>query len=594
MSWELVACMGSVYAVKSLIAGESIEALPDPMPLQHILDTANWHHFEPTALWHRRLAMVLREYQHYDESMEHFETALRLDETMWMARSGMARWYALRNEYEKAIELEKTNQNLIKGLLENDGNSVIEDADIEDLHDGYQAIGGWYGTLKDFSKSLEYYRKSFEYSKYEYSDAVECIRILATELGDPRQEDIIAILHSVDDEIPDKGCTRLTEIINEYKWPDGVFFKACVSAAQATGQIAWLQDAYLAAIGTARKNRKTVLTLSLGVCLGELYLATGEGEKAARLWERIIKAATIAGAAGSWEIKYCKDLVVQPFSRYCLQKALDFGKGTSEANTYVQKIEKMCKQKVKGTTDALEVITTNYSATFLGLWYRLNGQHEEAQACFQPYIKEALLILSDDDPDNDNIGYYELAHVLIAAGDEANAIAVLQILQPSRPPIQEVKEKTEPDEETPQNVTGEQKSDIAFKDEEYELNNEGRETKDGGEEPTGKRDEHQETPGNQSTSPLNAWYCDGPCSRSFPTFIDGNICRYCLADLCSDCLLIVKGKATKYPKVCNPTHDWLYVPEPIVLPPGKNQLVMGGEVVGLEDLVGRFRKEWRV
>ena len=595
--WQPEECMRSIYTIKSLIAGEPVEELPDCMPLQHILDTVDWPHFEATALLHRRLAMCLRDFQYYNEAMEHFETALKLDETMWMARSGIAKLYALRNEYEKAIELEKINEDIIKGQLEKVDNSVTEEVYIEDLHICCQSIGEWYGALKDFNKSLEYYRKSFEFPNRDYSDAVQCIWILATELGDPCHEEIISILHSMEDEIPDmgyKGCTRLTEIIGQYSMPYYDFFPACASAAQATGQLAWLQDAYLATIGAARKERKTVLALVLEVCLGELYLMTGEEEKAARLWERIIKIANLAGAAGSWEIQYCKDPVVKSFSKYCLQKALDADKRTSEANIYVRKIEKVCKQKAKATPDALEVITTNYSAIFLGLWYRLNGRNEEARACFQPYIKEALIILSDDDPDNDNLGYYDLAHVLVAAGDEGNAIAVLHMLQPFKPLIQVGEEREEPNEGTTQDTTEEQRPSINLKDKEDGTKNEGRRSKDEGEGSKDKEDEHKEDPADQSTATTNTWKCDGPCRREFTTFVNGNICRYCLADLCPDCLQIVKSNATKYPKICNPKHDWLRVPEPTVLPPEKNQLVIEGEFVRLEDFVSRLHKEWRV
>jgi hypothetical protein len=40
------------------------------------------------------------------------------------------------------------------------------------------------------------------------------------------------------------------------------------------------------------------------------------------------------------------------------------------------------------------------------------SEMEEARSYFQPWIRQSLMILSDDDPDNDYSGYYDLSHVL--------------------------------------------------------------------------------------------------------------------------------------------------------------------------------------
>ena len=41
----------------------------------------------------------------------------------------------------------------------------------------------------------------------------------------------------------------------------------------------------------------------------------------------------------------------------------------------------------------------------LDFWYWLNGQQDESRARFEVRVKQSLQILSDDDPNNDSLGF---------------------------------------------------------------------------------------------------------------------------------------------------------------------------------------------
>ena len=45
----------------------------------------------------------------------------------------------------------------------------------------------------------------------------------------------------------------------------------------------------------------------------------------------------------------------------------------------------------------------------LGLWYHLQGNNKEAEACFKASILQGINILTDDDPENGIWGYTTLA-----------------------------------------------------------------------------------------------------------------------------------------------------------------------------------------
>ena len=603
ISWIPSPCMGSIYIITSLMRGEPVDSLPDNIPLQVILDAAEWCQFEKTSLWHRRLAMCLRDYEHYEEAMEHFETSLNMEQNMWRARGGMILLHFNRQEYDKAIELGLIQERVIQNLLDQQNNqneSDFEHVDMEDLSVAQSEIAESYGKLGDHHHSLEYYQKAFKAWNRHYGEVLECVRILGRVQEEKDHEGIISLLKSMEDEVTGEDYTRLTECISQFMWSDEDFFILCAKAAKKTNQLAWLQEAYKTAISEARKKLKPVLAITLEVCLAELYSTNGdEEEKAARLWEKIVDYAT-AGGTENWQLSYCKNLVVKRFSNFCFQKALDAGQGTLEADNHIKKLEKSCKQKTKATTDATEVITTNYSAIFLGLWYRLNGQDEEARACFQPYIKEAVMILSDDDPDNDITGYYDLAHVLLAAGDEVNAMAVFHVLKPYKKT-----NKAEVDDEEP----GQNESRATAEKPEF-TGTEGNEAKEksSGEVNQTKMEEKPNTAGkDEATSKdiiaaareafpeeefLYPWYCDGPCERQFPSYSYAYVCRYCLCDFCEDCLNVVKNDTLEI-KVCNIRHEWLYVSPPKQTV-GENEIIVGDVVMTLEDFKDSLRKEWHV
>lgn len=59
-------------------------------------------------------------------------------------------------------------------------------------------------------------------------------------------------------------------------------------------------------------------------------------------------------------------------------------------------------------------------------WSEIAEAHELAK----PHVKDALVILSDDNPSNDGQGYINLANTFIAVNDYVNALAVYHHLRP--------------------------------------------------------------------------------------------------------------------------------------------------------------------
>ncbi|KAI9763739.1 MAG: hypothetical protein M1840_009136 [Geoglossum simile] len=539
-------CCWVVYAFINLQKGTPLSEPPSGLnTAQEILDVAEWAQLEKTSMWHRGLGVVFRDLEMYDDALVHFNKSLETDDTAWLARSGIAKLHMFKTEFNQAIPLDKINEEFLQKLL------VTKPGDSRQikasLHAVQERISQCYYSLEDHKAALEYRQRAL--SNHRRCDDCICVCLdIFTE--EERYQDIVDMLKGMEDNIPGQEYSLLTESLWQNPYSDWDFFVQVVRASHETNQVPFLSDAYCSAIAAAKKELKMVAAGWLEMCLAWIsYTYNHDEERAIHIWEKIMK--TFSASKVETEMGGAKVKASICLARHWFQVAQEAEKGSLLAQKYVDKLERLTKSKVQ-TTSAF--ISTNTSSIILGLWYRLDGRLEEARACFQPHVKEALQILSDDDPENDKEGYFKLAAVFIAAGDDENSIAILQAMG--------VWENQKPEGE-----------------------GEGKEEGESDEDSDEDSDEEDEDPG--------ACSCDGPCCRSFPTYVGIAICRYCFdVGFCDACLKMLK-EGNMPLKVCSPKHEWLVIP-PLEKEIGVGQLVVDGNAVGLDDWKKELKKKWQV
>jgi len=443
--------------------------------------------------------------------------------------------------------------------------------------------------------------------------------MLADEMKNP--SGIIRLLKDLNDKAGGRK-PRLTDVIRENFWWDEAFFIKVSAAAKSVHELPWMIEAYEAAAAAARNARHSARATALDVCIAKLYLAAGyKKEKAARVWERIIKLPTNPRAMEADLIKACKGLATLRYSVYCLDNARELEHGTPEEKKWIERLEKVCKAKNKATDDAPQVITSSTSAMQLGLWYRENGYLEEANACFQPFIREALMILSDDDPENDLQGFHDLASALIAAGDDECALAFLNSLRPK--PRQEKRSRGGPsDNEEEDGASASSDRPLG------EIKDDGEDMKGGetmqdknanekfgeaGQAEHGTAVTYSETANNSVSYdelpysnlmsrlsvryPRGAyfwlWVCDSHCHREFPIFAEVNVCRMCSSEICDDCLELIRSGDERASKSCNPQHEWLHI-DASEQEVAEGQVLLGEELISFEEFKDCLRAKWKV
>lgn len=634
-SWRPHGCMLYIHTIINLLLGRIDRNFPQKVPLQYIMEAAEWAELEQTTLWHMRLAECLLENTHYDEALHHFEKALELNPTTWKAKYGIASTCAARGDYQKAI---KTIQTRL--LTEN---REVEPIDSEngtqvDRAASYSLLAKCYSRLIDSKSAVENYMKALEIDKQRHDSVYECIKILDSEkkykeiIGllkglDPNydktythiiarfaQEKDKELTHQFKDRYDSRNFTNLiTTISRDFQWEE--FFNCVLKASRETEQLPWLQDVYEKAVVATRIRSLPVIATTLKVCLAMIYMSSGgEEEKLEHLIDNVFKLLIQPRALESSTLERCEELMAQKYGSYCLQKAYSADNDSEEAR-YAGKLERFCKIKPKGTDAAPDVITTSFFAVCLGLWHHLRGREEAAREYLKPRLKEALMILSDEDPSNDHYGYHSLAKVLVAAGQIETARAVLHVSHPtSKREGDSEDEIFKAEDENDDGGAANSPTSMAINGgKEDQARPKGNKEVGGDDKPTpdkvrtGKENDAAAGTTNSSKRPQSAmdlarekypkgkwnypWGCDGPCARQFPLYINASMCRICLRDLCDDCLKLIQDGHESVRLLCSKDHNWLHI-DPPEKEVDEGEILIGDKVMKLEEFLREVREQW--
>lgn len=214
----------------------------------------------------------------------------------------------------------------------------------------------------------------------------------------------------------------------------------------------------------------------------------------------------------------------------------------------------------------------------------------EAHELVKPHVKDALVILSDDDPSNDALGYLHLANAFVAISDDVNTLAVCQSIRPmkngvavlaSDPKESDAKSAADSEEETEESDTEGQIHDAeaeADKDE-------GQDEEEGDDE-----DEDEDEDEDDDDEPDDFWACDGVCVRSFNNFDNSIICRMGCAYFCQSCYALFLEDKIPF-RVCSKAHGHIEIPA-LETRFKEGELVVDGTVMTLDDWKKSIKKSW--
>ena len=563
--WKPGVCAWSIFGYRQRIAGVQLRPLEEGLEGAHnIVESAEWAGYERNALWHRRLAIALRDNSFLDEAQSHFEIALELDSTMWRIQSGLAQIASLRQEYQKAIGFATKEIEVIQAY-------PAQEPEFRDFQLSYamQLKGDYYSELKDDVNAYIFYRQASTTNASNYKAVKNCVAYLDKR---NQHQDLIDLVKKVF-KTPNRSPYLVRSTVAEQD--DGEYMNTITQptrrAARETGELPYLVDKLREAVEFCRHNRLNKTAIQLEVYLADIYHHEHiSSDRAIQIWEHIRRMAT---GPTDYVLSIAQLHSTKMLATYYFTRARETT-GWERAQ-YVSSLEAMAKSR--GRLGESYILSD--ASMILGQWYRLNGEPEEAHACFQVHVKQALEALSDDDPDNDDYAFSKLADALLCAGDEVNASAVLQKLFG----ISEDPEKPQ-DDPPARTVSAQDQPDTNQADSAVDIvASEGL-----GDDLASSID-----PGACDDIPLDV-YCDGLCPemksmvRKDPVWF----CRFCPdIGFCEKCFTLLK--ADKLPiNQCSPQHSWMRFQATKKIIPASQMLIGEAEFVDFEEWKKGLKQKW--
>ncbi|KAI9680348.1 MAG: hypothetical protein M1829_001234 [Trizodia sp. TS-e1964] len=405
-----------------------VETALSSLAVDRFYVVAKWPQFEKKAIWHARLGKLLREGGYIDEAINSFEKAISLDDTLGLAFGGLGISHGLKRNYKEAINSVLKAQELLQ-----------DPKFWHSLVYHYRLLAEWSKELDDYDEAVNYYAKFVALDPWNYDIMYDYLDALATR---SQYKEMTEFLLKLDGEIlQPSGNPRLIEMLLWFA--DAPYFNKTIrTLARETKNFQQAESLYKRGIRAAKIRGKEGMPAALRHWLAFLYFREmNEEEKAVHLWNKVINDPEVA--TSTTEYYWIRLDAAEKLSMVYFNRALD---NQASADNYVGLIEDLTKAKVITKPDNDPKYSLRNTTLVLGAWYRLKGREQDARACFKEHVALALDILTDDDEDNDIDGWYWLASVLIAAGEDKNANAALSVLQQWEPEESDDEKSTEGEE----------------------------------------------------------------------------------------------------------------------------------------------------
>lgn len=420
------------------------------IPLDTLESLAKIEPVPKSAHYYAGLAWIMMEAEeadYTDRAIECFKKALDLLPGGWMAMEGLARCYGEnRREYETAIHW---MEDAIHNLPQNFG--------LAEVHFYLETrISDWKLQLGDDQESVGIAKTSYEASKiFVYgngtasdSSTLRSIKHYIEALYRTSQYDqITELLHDLDRRETLEPRTSLWTIflreqIEEYFAVD--LFNKLGKVAQESKDDSFQEFMRVSITKAIKLNADTIVDYRLIWLADQLaqwqYRYAPDPQESIKLWDEIVTLVDQSNENVQQSQNWFRSKAAGYLSLILFNTAknkFDAGKDTS---IEIAKIKDLAKHK----QGSKRYYRASYPAQVLSLWIReySKGGEEDWRACIRPSVKQALYLLSDEDPWNDQYAYCQLGQALFAAGDVLNgSIAYGITLKPLESHSEELKQR---------------------------------------------------------------------------------------------------------------------------------------------------------
>ncbi|OQE40038.1 hypothetical protein PENCOP_c006G06526 [Penicillium coprophilum] len=417
-SWSPAPCL---LTIRDYILLQDSGLSLDITTPEDILQIANWGQPEHDANWYGRVGQVMEIFSVYDEAIEYLQKALQIDPELWEFRSHMACLYRNIGELAKALEFHQTN---ITQLNEKEQTFEIQKI----LHREYERVADCYLDLNDKENAFSVLQKAYD----TYNRCAECARLILEHYhGAGKVDEILDFFQMMNEKSPSDGLSHLTEFMLENPEMELMIFEFGAKIIRR-GCFSLFKEAFTAAIVTARRQRKALLTATLELSLSSLLYSLGvDPEGGARICERILETYKPSQAKGN--LSHVIFTASSSLCSYYFKQCCRVDCSEAEHSRYGQLLERLVmgrplhlarhERAPKGITEYAYLPRPEARAT-LGTYYKMCGRDDDALQFFKSLLQRPLSTLGSSDDDDDRNCYLQLGGIFAAMRDVDNWVSV--------------------------------------------------------------------------------------------------------------------------------------------------------------------------
>lgn len=505
------------------------------------------------SLWYERLGNTYLHHGETDLSIKAFLNARELPECSWRICEGLADAYA-RNE-NPVLALQEMEVILAHLRGKQDRTATERDELVKNL---VKAATWQRGNSIDAINKL---REAMRLDEYDYHSHYELLDIF---IRTGQESEALQLLSEMRTRSAREGSvTQLEAMLVDFsKWNNTLEnFSVVLYPARHHDIFQTVLEIIERAIASARERKADQVLSDLLLCQG-VALAWHSSEE--NSYESALARWTEGHLLGlESNMLYSAQLAAGYVFKYYFSQIRSKQLAAHEIENYMEKFKAMVE-----STNNPDVATE--LRLRLACLYRLLDQDNAMRNLLLKDMKNGFDLLSDDDPENDYMGYATIGKIMMSTGDDLNALSAWSLWGPDERRREYLPEGT----------------------------------RDGKEVDSQSNDTSPSENGIERFSPI---HCDGHCSgwhfRWGDTFW---MCKLCddvaFNDECLDKLR--KGTLARF--VCSPDHDWLLIPSwaDEYRATGKGRVRMGGElidgkrvggqIVPVEEWLDTVREKWGI
>ena len=494
----------------------SEEPASEPMSLvARVLRAAEWAENEAKiakdSLWYERLGNTYLYYEATDLAKEAFSRAKEFPDYFWKVSENLAEVYAISNQKDLAVQEMDVMFAHLRAKEELAANEKV--GFIQGLHKSAR----WQAELQNTVDASQKLREAIRIDEHHYRSYYELLKVFVATEQKPEALKLLGDMGAR--ALNDNSLTQLASMFLEFSTWDVSFeyFETVFGAAKDDGifqVILWTLQRALTFARESKATRSVVdLLLWQGVALA--HWGTEENHLGSALlgWRECWRLGSKSGDLG----QVVSSLYAARHLFSCLYSEVRSGRSDFESH------ERELKELPESTNNV-------YAAECLRLplasFYRLLGKQDAVRKLLVNDLKSGMDLLSDEDPENDYLGYSAMGYILLHAGDGLNAVSAFSLRVFSERNSTDGAMRAETDEKL---------------DSQNEASSPAKES--------ATEREHASLP----------YSCDGCGKQSF-TYADSTwFCKVCEdIQFHSECLeKFCNGTLTHF--LCSPDHEWLHI-----------------------------------